>query len=1129
MVGHLSVSRGSVRTDDEVAETMEATSSKGLWSRVGALLGTIGLLAACSGGGDPGSAPAAAEVAMTSGAEPELVSSPDHWDDGYDHVVVLTERAATAGAIADQVVLATDEDTAIEAFDTATSGDEQVASGAPVPSPVDRQMVVVHADGTTETRTVPDGSLPTTQPITQAEYDLIAEYADQPLAVLVQDVDGVIGRIDARYLMVPGMLIEVGGDTTSTTDTTDETEPAVTTDTPDTLDSPDTPDTAEPADDAAAPTTDADPSGDRRIVSAILDLPGIVSADLVAPGVIAVATTGDREALRQIDGVVGVEDDTLFMLADEPSQGVQWSIENTGASSQAGGWPGVAGADSNVKAAWTISQGSGITVAVIDSGVDIDHSDLAANIWTNGRESCGNGVDDDGNGFVDDCRGWDFGANDSDPRPESGTSSGAHGTHVAGLIGAPRNGVGIAGIAPQAKLMALKVAMPGGQLSTSAIYSAIVYAVDNGAQVINLSLGTSPGTPRSGVTAMEQAIAYAGTRGVTVVAAAGNNGVDIGASAVYPANFSLYYSHVITIGATTNSDTRASFSNHGTPVNLYAPGWWMWSTVPGSWDWMSGTSMATPVVAGGVADLLASGQVTTPQEVKARLIARADTTSAGPRLDVGSAVGVGLPAAVTVAYGADALVPDEASDLRVSVSASNTGDDVTRARVSIAALVGGQVYAVSGLPISVTPPGAAPVTLVTDDDGAAGPITVDRTALTGSGWNATASLTLPAGEYAVVTELLDGSGTTVGDAQVGFLTVSDTPDSGVSTTAPSGDTTTTVPAGGGTGGGTATTVPQVSTTVPAGGGGSGGAVTTVPQVSTTLPSGGGTATTVPGSSTTVASGGGTGGNGGSATTAPATTAPVTTAPRSVTTTSAAPVTTSPAPGTTAPASGVTTTAPTTTVPTTTPTPPPDSSGQWRLDSMTPRWATTAGGEVISLSGRFPTTVPVYVWFGDAVVQAESTGSTLAVRAPAVAATGVVDVSVKFRTTSDQTMTLAQAFTYVAPSGGGGGGGGGGTATTTTVASGVTTTTVRSGGGTATTAPATPTTTPTTPTTPTTTPAPGTTAPSAGSPGASTSTTLPTLGSLRLRQRPASGALSRLSANSWPSSGCRSSSCPATSL
>lgn len=123
---------------------------------------------------------------------------------------------------------------------------------------------------------------------------------------------------------------------------------------------------------------------------------------------------------------------------------------------------------------------------------------------------------------------------------------------------------------------------------------------------------------------MEQAIAYAGTRGVTVVAAAGNNGVDIGASAVYPANFSLYYSHVITIGATTNSDTRASFSNHGTPVNLYAPGWWMWSTVPGSWDWMSGTSMATPVVAGGVADLLASGQVAAPQEVKARLITRAE-------------------------------------------------------------------------------------------------------------------------------------------------------------------------------------------------------------------------------------------------------------------------------------------------------------------------------------------------------------------------------------------------------------------------------------------------------------------------------------------------------------------------
>jgi subtilisin family serine protease len=86
--------------------------------------------------------------------------------------------------------------------------------------------------------------------------------------------------------------------------------------------------------------------------------------------------------------------------------------------------------------------------------------------------------------------------------------------------------------------MALKVASPDSQLSTSAIYSAIVYAADNGAKVINLSLGTSPGTPRSGVTTMEQAIAYAGTRGVTVVAASGNSGVDIGNQAVYPATFS---------------------------------------------------------------------------------------------------------------------------------------------------------------------------------------------------------------------------------------------------------------------------------------------------------------------------------------------------------------------------------------------------------------------------------------------------------------------------------------------------------------------------------------------------------------------------------------------------------------
>jgi hypothetical protein len=875
----------------------------------------------------------------------------------------------------------------------------------------------------------------------------------------------------------------------------------------------------------------------------------VVSAEIVAPGVIAVTTSGDRDDLRRVPGVVSVEDDTLFDLADDPDQGKQWMLKNTGSSAQAGGWSGTPGADANVEAAWTVTQGAGVVVAVVDSGVDIDHPDLAANIWVNTRETCGNGADDDRNGFVDDCRGWDFGANDSDPRPQSGTASGPHGTHVAGIIGAARNGTGVVGIAPQAKLMALKVATPDGQLSTSAIYSAIVYAADNGAKVINLSLGTSPGTPRSGVTTMEQAIAYAGTRGVTVIAASGNNGVDISNQAVYPANFSLSYPHVVTVGASTNTDARATFSNYGTPLTLVAPGFFMWSTIPGSWGWMSGTSMATPAVAGAVADLLATGQATSPAEVRARLVQRADTTGAGPRLDVGSLVGVGLPPTVAVTYGgADQLVADQPGRLVVDVRAQNLPPDVNRARVSLAANVQGQIYAIAGLPASFTTTGGAPTSLVTDDGGSFSALSVgDTAALASTGWSVAADLELPAGEYAIVTELLDGSGAAVGGASVAYVSVTDTPSGGgaVTTTVVGANPITTSPAtttpasgggsgGGGTGGTTPTTTPAPGTTTPTGGGGggTGGTNSTLPQVSTTLPVGGG-------------SSGGSGGGSPTVTTQPMnqTTVPtgVTSPPAPGTTPTTAPA----SPGTTAPGSPATTAPISPTTPTT-PAPAPDSSGQWRVDSMDPRVGPVAGGTTIVLSGRFPTTVPIYVWFGDAIVEAPSNGSSISVVSPPVASPGVVDVSVKFRTTTNHTLTLAAAYTYVVPSSGGGSGGSGGggsTAPTTPATTPVTNpasspvTTAPSnpgsgggsGGGTATTAPAVPITTPQpTPTTPTTVPTgPTPTAPSATTaPGPGTP---PTLGNLSLKSRPSSGALSRLSASAWPASGCRSATCPASGL
>ncbi len=1215
--------------------------------RVAALVGALALVLGACGGDD--AAPAATEASTpTTGPEPELATAPTTWDDGYDHVVVLTENAVTGGAddevqepVLDEPSSADEAERVDAEAPTATSTTEpattaphdaaphdavphttsmpevadpgapiasrpgntlpvstvapgtvsatatamttttttsasasaphsEVASLAPVPGHAEgglgsieslrsgsgtgeRDVLVVRADGTSEHVMIPDGSLRTTLVRTQAESDLLAMFADQPLAVLVQDVDGVAGAPGRRYVLIPGQLIEVAGQTLATTTTSAPREPST---------EPTVPVVIEPTEPVAEPveetTTTTEPEADEperagppsaaptdeEILDVILDLPGVMSAEIVAPGVIAVVTSGDRDDLRRVPGVVSVEDDTLFDLADDPDQGKQWMLENTGSSAQAGGWSGTPGADANVEAAWTVTQGSGVVVAVVDSGVDIDHPDLAANIWVNPRETCGNGADDDRNGFVDDCRGWDFGANDNDPRPQSGTASAAHGTHVAGIIGAARNGTGVVGIAPQTKLMALKVATPDGQLSTSAIYSAIVYAADNGAKVINLSLGTSPGTPRSGVTTMEQAIAYAGTRGVTVIAASGNNGVDISNQAVYPANFSLSYSHVVTVGASTNTDVRASFSNYGTPLTLVAPGFFMWSTIPGSWGWMSGTSMATPAVAGAVADLLATGQVTSPADVRARLVERADTTSAGPRLDVGSLVGVGLAPTVSVSYGGvDRLVADQPGRLVVDVRAQNLPPDVSRARVSLAANVQGQVYAIADLPASFTTSGGLPISLVTDDGGSFSALSIgDTAALASTGWSVAADLELPAGEYAVVTELLDGSGAAVGGANVAYLSVSDTPaggDGSVTTTVvPSNPITTspvtTSPGNGGGTGGTTTTTPAPGTTTPVGGGsgGTGGSNSTLPHVSTTLPAGGTgggvgspTVTTQPMNETTVPTG---------VTTPPA---PGTTTPQAPSTPTTAPA----APGTTSPGSPATTAPISPTTPTTTPIPAPDTSGQWRLDSMDPRVGPISGGTTIVLAGRFPTTVPVYVWFGDAIVQAQSSGTSISVVSPPVASPGAVDVSVKFRTTTNHTLTLVSAYTYVAPSSGGGGAGGGGSTATTTPATTPATNPVSppattvpsgpgtgggSGGGTATTAPAVPiTTNPPTPTTSPTAPTPtsptATTAPTPGAP--------PVLGNLRLTSRPTTGALSRLSAAAWPASGCRSTTCPATGL
>jgi subtilisin family serine protease len=253
----------------------------------------------------------------------------------------------------------------------------------------------------------------------------------------------------------------------------------------------------------------------------------------------------------------------------------------------------------NVPAAWKLSQGKGVVVAVVDSGVDVTHPDLAPNIWTNFNEVPGNGIDDDHNGYVDDVHGVDL----SNPGPAQDLSDGlGHGTHVAGIIAAAGVGGGVIGVAPMAKIMVVKVLGNDGSGTTGAVAQGIRYAAANGARIINLSLGGESPDP-----ALVSAIEAAAAANVLVVAAAGNDGRDIDSHPFYPA--AIPAPNLIAVASTdpNNGTAISSFSNFGSlDVQVAAPGESILSTArTGGYVEMSGTSMATPMVS-GVAALMAS-------------------------------------------------------------------------------------------------------------------------------------------------------------------------------------------------------------------------------------------------------------------------------------------------------------------------------------------------------------------------------------------------------------------------------------------------------------------------------------------------------------------------------------------
>lgn len=263
--------------------------------------------------------------------------------------------------------------------------------------------------------------------------------------------------------------------------------------------------------------------------------------------------------------------------------------------------------------------GKGVTVAVIDTGVQTNHAELKGNLWRNAGEIPGNGKDDDGNGFIDDVRGWNFADNNADLSDHRD-----HGSHIAGIIGANEKGH-IKGIAHEAKLMPIKVVGESGG-SQEQVAQGIRYAVKQGANVINLSLGADPGSLMDN--RLKRAIRFAHRKDVTVVVAAGNERQLLGATQPgEPANYTAQKSLGIVVGAVDQTHTVASFSNptgNKRSAFVSAPGTDIFSLSAqdqSGYKWRQGTSMATGYVSGVVALMLSANPSLTPRKI-ARILTK---------------------------------------------------------------------------------------------------------------------------------------------------------------------------------------------------------------------------------------------------------------------------------------------------------------------------------------------------------------------------------------------------------------------------------------------------------------------------------------------------------------------------
>jgi subtilisin family serine protease len=766
---------------------------------------------------------------------------------------------------------------------------------------------------------------------------------------------------------------------------------------------------------AAAGTAPAD------LLTGLEAVDGVVSAQALSDGRALVATDGlAPQQLTALPGVAAAEFDTTVEVAGAltdpfvPQYG--WHLDNTGrnAYQQAGAKPD---ADTDAPDGWDTTTGEGMVVAVIDTGYDSDHPDMAGALWTNPAQPCGT-ADTDGNGLRGDCHGWNWYAGSADI--DNG-SYGSHGASVAGTVGArANNGQGLAGVAPGVTIMPLVIG--GGQnVSVTAGAEAIRYAVDHGADVINASWGGAFSGPALDV--LRSAMAYAAAHDVLFVTAAGNDSGNRDTSPVYPASLTEW--NVITVGSSTAADTVSDFSGYGaTSVDLFAPGTLIASiSNTGGYALSSGTSLASPMVAAAVALYKAAMPTATAAQLRAALLADVDPVPAfagrsvtGGRLSLGH------------------LTSDPSQTVQYAFSSMTARAGTVTPAVGITDVVGagdysvelglgmefeGEIWALADKPVTLDG-----TTLPTDDAGTAVFDLGAHPDLDGIGLSP--SMALGDGRY-VLTVQLYRDGAAVGRTSAAPLLVGSavpTPGSPGGGTTPGGTTP-----GGSTPGSSSPGGTTPGGTTPGGGSAPGGTTPGGTTPGGTAPGGTAPGGTTPGGTTPggTAPGGTTPGSSNPGGSGPGTTAPTTPPPPST----PSPGSTAPStPGGTAPstpgtANPGTPSTPGTTTPSTPSTPGGGSPspaapgngtttypsvGEFRITSISPNTVDAAGGTLVTITGTaLPAGARVRVGASAAATVVSASSTQVVFRAPARVAGGY-DVTV-FAPDGRSTV-LSSALTYV---------------------------------------------------------------------------------------------------------------------